>query len=326
MPTRFPAAILFALLVLPAAGCPSGETFVQLAEVADERIVEASGIVASRRHPGHYYVHNDSGDEARVFVLDSAGKTRTVLKLAGASAIDWEDIAIAPGVVGSVGAVGEGPASAPADNRVVAWDVCVGDIGDNAAQRASIFLYRFPEPAGVDASAEQTVTPTAYECRYPDGAHDAEALFVHPASGAAYILTKNLDGQSTAYKLVPPWRSDQVNELVKVGPLNQPPSAGVFTTVTAADVSADGRRLITRSYAAAWERTLGGDRTLRGERTLPAGSAAEEFDRIFERPAERIEVPPEPQGEAICYTLNGTSAITISEKRPTFLYETPLRP
>ena len=40
----------------------------------DERIVEASGIVSSRRNPDCYYVHNDSGDRPRIFLVDAPGK------------------------------------------------------------------------------------------------------------------------------------------------------------------------------------------------------------------------------------------------------------
>ena len=72
----------------------------------------------------------------------------------------------------------------------------VGDIGDNASRRASIDVYRVPEPrVGAAASA-----PAArLRLRYPDGAHDAEALLVDPLRGDLVIVTKVL-GAARAYR------------------------------------------------------------------------------------------------------------------------------
>ena len=42
--------------------------------VASDQIKEASGIAASHRNPGVYYVHNDNGDRARIFAIDEGGR------------------------------------------------------------------------------------------------------------------------------------------------------------------------------------------------------------------------------------------------------------
>ncbi|NLT76895.1 MAG: hypothetical protein GXX98_10255, partial [Planctomycetes bacterium] len=60
-------------------------------------IQEASGLVASRKNPGVLWVHNDSGDTARVFAIDTRGNLLGVCSVTGAKARDWEDIAIGPG-------------------------------------------------------------------------------------------------------------------------------------------------------------------------------------------------------------------------------------
>jgi hypothetical protein len=42
--------------------------------VQNDQIREASGIVASRQNPGVLWVHNDSGDSARVFAINEKGE------------------------------------------------------------------------------------------------------------------------------------------------------------------------------------------------------------------------------------------------------------
>src|SRR5690606_31023644 len=77
-------------------------------------IDEMSGIVRSRRYRGLYWVHNDSGDSARLFAVDAAGGSRLPAEVAEtrygdapergkqqwqgfgvlhADNVDWEDIA-----------------------------------------------------------------------------------------------------------------------------------------------------------------------------------------------------------------------------------------
>ena len=43
---------------------------IELGRLDDPSLDELSGMAASRRHPGLYYAHNDSGDGARIYVLD----------------------------------------------------------------------------------------------------------------------------------------------------------------------------------------------------------------------------------------------------------------
>src|SRR5689334_16831328 len=101
---------------------------VQLATLEDRRIDESSGLVASRRNPGLFWTHNDSGDLPLVYAFDRAGRSRGTWRVEGAQAVDWEDIAAGPG---------------PTQGQSYLY---VGDIGDNPRQRDSIVVYRFPEP------------------------------------------------------------------------------------------------------------------------------------------------------------------------------------
>ena len=263
-----------------------------LAVVADSRITEASVIIASRRNPGCYYVHNDSGDSPRVFLIDRAGKTRAEIRLKGAQAVDYEDIAWAPG---------DSPGT---------FDVCVADIGDNNAKRPNVTIYRFPEVALPERDgAVVDVQPTTYRLRYADGPADAEAFFVHPRTGDGYILTKNYLGPSLVYKLAAPWDARQEAVLPRLLTLELPLALPPLRVVTGADISPDGQRVALRCYGNGWEFHL------------PPGTPDADFERIFKTAPNELILPAEKQGEAICYSTDGNALLTISEGESPTLWE-----
>jgi hypothetical protein len=289
--------LLFCLLAASPAGAAAP---VPLAEVNDPRIIEASGIVASRRNPGCYYVHNDSGDLPRVFLIDRTGRLRLEIRLAGAKAVDYEDISLAPG---------EQPGT---------FDVCVADIGDNHDRHKEVVVYRFPEPplpetaAATAGTAIVEVRATAYRFHYADGPADAEAFCVHPRTGDGYILTKRLDGRSVVYKLLAPWKAGEVTVLRQLCTVKLPASIiGLARVVTAADISPDGRRLAVRCYVNGWEWRLSPD------------DGKTSFDHVFATKPVELDLPGEPQGEGLCYSLDGASFLTISEGKSPTLWETP---
>lgn len=144
------------------------------------RIPESSGLVASRKNPGLYWTHNDSGGRARIFAIDKHGNVKKTVWVKGARARDWEDIAAGPGPVN-----GESY-------------VYIADIGDNRKHRGRVQIYRVTEPK-LEESADLKIHATSdrFDVRYPDGAHDCEAMFIDqgPAakakgtSGRVYIIT-----------------------------------------------------------------------------------------------------------------------------------------
>jgi len=89
-------------------------------------INEASGLVASRAHPGWFWTHNDSGDSARIFLIDYSATLRSSYYLEGITAYDWEDI--------SLMTRGDKPY------------LLVADIGDNGGGGAVFFLHGGEKP------------------------------------------------------------------------------------------------------------------------------------------------------------------------------------
>lgn len=171
--------------------------------IQDARLTESSSLVDL----GAAMVSaNDSGHPPLLFVLDATtGKTRRTVRYA-ASQIDVE-------------------ALAPAGRDAV-W---VGDIGDNLARRRSIVVHRVPLNGGPVRS---------YRLRYPDGAHDAEALVV--VRGRLTILTKGILG---GHAYAAPRRLDAsgATELRLVGPT-------LPALVTDAAAFPDGRHVLVRTY------------------------------------------------------------------------------
>jgi hypothetical protein len=267
---------------------------VQLATLEDRRIKESSGLAASRRSPGLVWTHNDSGDGPFVYVFDRAGRSRGTWRVEGAQAVDWEDMAAGPG---------------PVQGQSYLY---AGDIGDNGREREFIVVYRFPEPeppaagaAGTEARATQPAE--AIRLKYPDGAHNAEALLVHPTTGDIYVVTK-ANASSGVYKLAAPFDPKAVNTMSKVGTLRGPDFFG--TLVTGGDISPDGRRVALCDYAQGYELTL------------PAGS--KDFEEVWRQTPVALSLGARMQGESVAYRLDGAALLATSENTPTPLFEVVL--
>ncbi len=262
-------------------------------------ITEASGLVASWANTGNgadgaWWVHNDSGDEPRIFAVDVAGRLLATVELLGAEARDWEDVAVAPPAA---------PGGAP--------QLYVGDIGNNqmrlsdTSDRRSVRIYRLDEPTvptappadGADVPA-LTAKVTSFTLRYPDGPHDAEAMVVDPVTGELYLVTKDWrrTGQSLVFSVANPSTiaSGASVTLTAAGAVPLEPGR----LVTAADVTRDGSIVALRSYGAV-------DLYRR-----PAGQA---LSAAFETTPCEGPTPPEFQGESLGFASDGGSYLTLSE-------------
>jgi hypothetical protein len=244
--------------------------------VADPAANELSGLVRSRSQPGLLWSHDDSGAGPVLFGLRADGRVAAHPTVTGAEAVDWEDIAAGP---------------AP-DGRPLLY---VGDIGDNASRRPSVDVYRVAEPR---AGAAATAPAARLRLRYPDGAHDAEALLVDPLRGELVIVTKAL-GAARAYGASARLPAGSQTTLRR-GP------AVALSLVTAGDVSADGGIVVLRGYdrLAVWVR--------RGREPLTT--------TLGRAPClSPTSLAGEGQGEAIALDRGSTSFATVAEGSPAVL-------
>jgi hypothetical protein len=199
--------------------------------VASNSLVEASGLAASRDNVGVLWANNDSGDSARLFAMTTAGTHLGVYNISGASAIDWEDIAIGPGPVAGTDYL------------------YIGDIGDNFNIRSTIKVYRVAEPVVSPAQSPVTVTLTgtqAITLAYPDGPRDAETLMVD-VNGDIYIVSKRVTAHGRMYRAAYPQATSGTVTLEFVGEL---PWGSVDGSggATGGDIASDGAAIIIRRY------------------------------------------------------------------------------
>jgi hypothetical protein len=286
--------VRFPIALLALAASPYGPARV-LVELQNPAIRESSGMAASRRYPGVFWTHNDSGDVARVFAFDREGRDRGVFHVRGAANIDWEDMAIGPGP------------------EKGAWYLYVAEIGGNKRVAAEVLVYRVKEPAP-RPGVQQTEAAFAIRLRYPDGPHDAEALLVHPVSGDLYIITKATvkDADTWVFKAAAP-HTEKTRTLEKIARLRLPgesPLHLILGLVTGGDISPDGRRAAICDYHRAYEAEL------------PSGRP---FDDIWTQAWTPIELAPRRQGESLCYRHDGKALLATSEGAPCRLQETVRR-
>ena len=198
------------------------------------RVTESSGVVVSRAHAGILWTHNDSGDGPYLYATDLRGTDRGAIRVSGAEAIDWEDLS-----------------SGPCPTRPGPC-LFIGDTGDNLERRSSVTIYAVPEPAPplVPADTQRvTAAAAALVLRYPDGAHDVEALYVSPRDSAVYLVTKGRSGPVRLYRVNRgEWRRTGVAtaQLVQVLPIT--PKRSLGRLVTGAAVRTDGTLIAIRTY------------------------------------------------------------------------------
>lgn len=230
-----------AIASLPAACTGYGPSRVA-GLVEDPRLREISGIAVSRRRPGVLWVHEDSDTSTSVTAIDAEGRTLGAIHLQGVRNVDWEDIAA-------------GPCGADLPGNCL-W---IGDIGQNNGTRDPVTLLRVPEPVlPRERPFSIALSPDVFEVRYPDGSHDAESLGVLP-DGRPLILTKEIhSGRTSAYLFPAPASAAQSRVTLDLAAsLDAGAGArGEPGRATAADVSADGSRLLVRTYGVLTEIAL----------------------------------------------------------------------
>ncbi len=249
--------------------------------LGDADLVELSGLVASRAHPGVLYAHNDSGDTARFFAMDTEAQALGRFELAGASANDWEDMTLGPCPSGTC--------------------VFLGDIGDNRKVRNDYAIYRVPEPTVEVGKPVGTVKVTfeRFPFAYPGGEKfNAETLFAHPVTGELYIVNKQSAGElSLVFKFPMPMDSTTTATLIKVAELPVPGPQD--QSITGGALHPQGNALLLRMY----------NRLV--ELKLPAGAP---FEQIFSAKPVTVPVSAEQQGEAVAWRHDGRGYFTASEE------------
>lgn len=257
-------------------------------------IAEASGLAASRRHPGVLWLHNDGDNPAALVAVDAAsGAVRGELAIEGVLNVDWEDMA--------------------AFERDGRHYLAIADVGDNGGIRRDLAIHVVEEPAALAATMS---APVAWTTRFtwPDGARDCEAMAVDAAAGTFLLASK---------KRVPPELFAVPIEPAADGAAHVAEALGHFTGVaqpsaedlarnpvygryrsqlTALDLHPDGLQLLALNYRTAllWTRAPG-----------------EAWGEAIARPAVELPFAWLPQAEAAGFAADGGAVWVTTERRPT---------
>lgn len=285
------ALLLVATGALGAALQPAPSlTLPEIAPVALKPLVklegppysrEVSGIVASRQWPGVFWVHNDSGDETRIYPVGRDGRIRQSARgsdkpgvlVGGVINSDWEAIAL------------------DASGHVI-----IADVGNNSNGRRDLALHYVVEP---EPTAGFTGLLKSIFVRYPeqqawpapksDFNYDCEGVFTK--GDTVYFVTKRRsDSLTRLYRLDDP-------QTGRVNPLTPLADFDVRGRTTGADASPDGRRLAVLTYTAIWL----------FEATTPGG------DDWFAGSVWWLPFTGAPGAEGICFDGNDTLLVAAEE-------------
>ncbi|MDA1371982.1 MAG: hypothetical protein O2971_14615 [Proteobacteria bacterium] len=253
----FIAAFLLAFAFATSVAIAQLENRIQkLGDIEFRAISELSGLARSRRYDDVLWMHNDSGDQPRLFAVDGNGRVIIPAFLSNlyhgeqtesgkqpwpgliietAVNIDWEDIAV--------------------DEDFI----YIADMGNNGNARRDLGVYIVAEP---NPRARQHARPFKFvPVRYPEQSafppepparwhFDSEAVFVF--NGSLYFLTKHrgmaineLAGGTNLYRL-DSMDSEEMNVLTPVDAL-----ADAFF-LTAAELSPDSMQLAAVGYTELW--------------------------------------------------------------------------
>lgn len=329
----FSGAVTCAEEVSEVLGIPWGEHLHDAATVTHPPLNELSGIARSRAYPGVWWVHNDSGDEPRLFAIDAGGRlvmpawrrdryfadepdTHPAeidqprsdhpetgkepwpgVRLLNSANQDWEDITLADGVI------------------------YIADTGNNgnAKRDLGVYVVHEPNPAEMDQGTRPlNFIPIAYpdQHAYPpippeDWRFDCEAVFF--SEGKLYFLTKyradnRFDRITTGTSLyrLDTMRPNEINTLTLVHRADDLP-----IIPTSAEVSPDGRRLAVMSHDGVllYEKPEKGDDWLAGRLTR------------LSLPGERVK-----QAEGVCWDDDWTLRIVNEQRGLMTLDLRPLKP
>jgi len=255
-----------------------------LADLANRRVNESSGLACSRIKKDLFWTHNDSGDLPRVYAFDREGKARGVFQIPNVKARDWEDMASFRTATGAY--------------------LVLADVGDNQGKRKSCTIYLAKEPAlarpGRAVGKLDVVRTIRF--KYADGPRNCEAVAVDPASRTIYLIGKTGRPPCGVYALPIAKKGGKALAVARrIAALNVP-------VVTAMDISPDGQRCIVLTYGPAVE-----------YRRAPG----ETWQSAFKRPGRTLGMPHRRQGESICYGPDGKGLYLTSEGAPAPLWSVP---
>lgn len=193
----------------------------EVGKVTSEKLTEISGMAPSGIYPETFWVNNDSGDDAKIYLINLEGELIASLELPSAENRDWEGVATGDGYI------------------------FVGEIGDNRAIYPDKRIFRIPEPQGVDLSKRgQTLVaqrPEVMQFNFADAQRDSESLAYDPLEKQLLIISKR-EEQVKVYTT--PFVATAPEEML----LLESHTTLDMTQATSADIALDGSKILVKTY------------------------------------------------------------------------------
>ena len=273
-----------------------------LGVLSNVEIDEASGMVASWRNPGSYWVINDSEDINRIFLVDDAGQGKVEFLINGVRNGDWE-------------ALGRW------QNKTGQTYIYIADIGDNASNQSVYSIHRFLEPSiALSNPLTRVINGTqTIHFQLPDGSRDLECLLVDQISGDMFVISKRED-RKHLYRIPANafTNEDKLHDAEFIRELNfSVPTSNLALLkqlyfITGGDVAASNEEVVVRNYLEIyyWKKAKN-----------------ESLADALRRKPQIVPSALEPQGEAVAFDRDGKGYTTISEiahfSSPAHMFYTP---
>ncbi|XP_045177359.2 uncharacterized protein LOC123537600 [Mercenaria mercenaria] len=256
----------------------------QVGTVKSDKITEASGLAASRKHPGFLYTHNDHGGHAEIYVISaSSGHREATIELSGVTSNDWEDIAI--------GRCHAGPSD---------FCIYIGDFGDGG-KGALNNIYRIAEPDAFQNHMHILVS-SIDKLEFSWNQKDCETLMIDPNANL-YIISKVHNAHGTIAALPNhAWGTGSRVDVSSTAILNI--ESPTFDPV-GGDISFDGNEVLIKAHHAVFYWNMGG---------------SNDYLATLQTPGTKVTYIDEPQGESVCWDASGLGYYTLSEGNNEHLY------
>ncbi|NLR94373.1 T9SS type A sorting domain-containing protein [Flammeovirga agarivorans] len=253
------------------------ENIVETPVYESTLLEEMSGICASRRYPGHFWVHNDSGDDPLLYLIDTLGNVVSHGLINDVNNKDWEDIV-----------------AFEKDGKNY---LMVAAFGDNNTKRTQYQLVLMEEPE-VDLESDtqwnhDIIKEIKYAYNGGETSYNHESLAVDLPNNRIFFVTKRGSAKNTTIYTIPLLidEDNTIHEPVEIGRAD-------IDAATGMDISYDNHRAIIISVEDMIEYTR---------------NDGETWEEAFAKEAKRIVRPSTGRTEAVCYALNGLDIHIVRE-------------
>ncbi|MBK6364747.1 MAG: hypothetical protein IPF52_15165 [Saprospiraceae bacterium] len=167
----------------------------------------------------------------------------------------------------------------------------IADIGDNDAKFKFVTLYQVFEPDEIPMRDTILSVSKKWTIKYPDEQRDAETLMIDPVTHDLFILSKR-DPEIFIYRVSFPYPI--IDTIIAEKTATLP-----FTQIVAGDISQDGKEILIKNYESVYYFKRNQNETITD---------------ALQKMSVTLPYIREPQGEAICFSKDGKSYFTLSEK------------